>query len=347
MAKFHISEDGKARECHANIRECRLVHGNSPEEATKMHEQAMAASTFATTSEKASKKIALTPAQVKENMRQVAEAVDRSGDWDEYYAATDQKHFYNKKAPGSKFTDSRLTKIEDVVSLAMEQRGSLDGDDRDQLIARGAAPTAFRDGSRYLMVKTEGSLGVKDSKELQDDDLVEITRTKPGTPVNLVRKVLKQDKTDYGVIVMTTDFQTGKPRVITTFPGTVTLSPKNNRLEALEGKTITVAQARSILGGDFYTNTRVVDSSELNKNAPAAKPNEKYGFDTSRLSPQQVKLVEARVEKMLQKVEAEYAIKQRELEESTPEGERSKALRGLSREKSEKISEVYQKLSKL
>ena len=41
---FHISEDGKPRPCRATVEQCRLVHGNTPDEARSNHEKAMGGS---------------------------------------------------------------------------------------------------------------------------------------------------------------------------------------------------------------------------------------------------------------------------------------------------------------
>lgn len=320
--KMHISADGKARACDATVQECKLVHGETAEEARNNYEKEMEKKmgSFQRIKKPVTKRLApLSPEQEK----LVTSHVDRGDGWDEYYTATDKKHFQDRDAPGSKFTDPSLSKVEDVVALTLQQRGSLEGDDRDKLIARGAKPEAFRDGNRYLMVNTPGTLGVQDSRTMRDDDLVEVTRTKPGTPVNLVKKVTEQGTTNYGVVVVTKDFDSGEPRVITTFPGTVTYSPKNHQMEALEGKTITVAQAREILGDDFYANTRVVDEEEMKKTSIPAKPHPTYGFDTSKLTKAQVDRVTERIRKRQADMNRDYTIR---LKQATPE-ERKKIMR--------------------
>lgn len=175
----------------------------------------------------------------------------------EYYAATDAKHFGNTNQPGSKFTDPTLTKVEDVVALTAYQRGSLQGDDRAKFIARGATPDAFQDGKRYLLVNTPGKVGILHSSEVKGTDLVQVVRTKPGVPCSLVYEVDKQPETDYGVVVVVEDVETGRDIVITTFPGVVTKSLKNDDIDALEGKSLTIAEARRILGSDVWLNTKL------------------------------------------------------------------------------------------
>ena len=193
-----------------------------------------------------------------------AAAVPRTRDeasWD-YYAATDVKHFGDKNEPGSKFLAGGLRAVEDVVALAVYQRGDLKGDDRDRFIARGADPSAFREGNRYLLVETLGTVGVIHSADLPDATLLSVVRTKPGAPCSLVVSVDEQPVTDYAVIVITEDQQTGEDLVITTFPGIVTQSIDNELIESLEGGALTVASARDILGKDFWANTRVVSRSD-------------------------------------------------------------------------------------
>ena len=188
-----------------------------------------------------------------------AAAVPRTRDeasWD-YYAATDVKHFGDRREPGSKFLAEDLRSVEDVVALAVHQRGDLQGDDRDRFIARGADPSAFREGNRYLLVETLGTVGVIHSADLPDATLLSVVRTKPGAPCSLVAAVDEQPMTCYACIIVSTDRDTGEDLVITTFPGMVTQSIDDELIEALEGGALTVASARDILGTDFWANTRV------------------------------------------------------------------------------------------
>jgi len=180
--------------------------------------------------------------------------------WDDYYIATEMKHFLDVDAPGSKFTDPEVNKIDDVLGLALLQRGSLEGDDRDEFKRLGAKDDAFNPNFRYIRVETPGVVGIKDTATMRPDELVRVERTKPGVPCSIVTDVTERPVTDYGVIVLAADQNTGKPRVITTFPGLVTRSSKSEELDALEGQLITVADARCLLGGDVYANARLVNA---------------------------------------------------------------------------------------
>lgn len=176
-----------------------------------------------------------------------------------YYAATDQKHFGAKDEPGSKFLDPNLRKVEDVLILHMRQAGTSDlsGDDREELIARGSDPSGFRDSNRYLMVLTEGSVGMQHSEKLNPETKVEVLRTKPGVPCSLVLDVAHQGSTDFAVIVVGKHSMTGKDFVITTFPGPVTKPTSSQILDTYEGQKLTVAEVESLIGKDFWVNTRI------------------------------------------------------------------------------------------
>jgi hypothetical protein len=176
-----------------------------------------------------------------------------------YYEATDKKHFGDKTQPGSKFLDPSLEKVEHVLMLRMRQTDTreLQGDDREALIARGSDPNGFGGGKRYLMVLTEGTVGIKDSTGLPADTKIEVVRTKPGAPCSLVMQVDEQPTTDYAVIVLGKHKQTGNDFVITTFPGPVTKPTSNEELDAREGQTMTVGEVKEIMGGDFWINTKM------------------------------------------------------------------------------------------
>ncbi len=198
--------------------------------------------------------------RLHQTSKYIAEVVDRISDPDmaEYYAATDKKHFSDKDAPGSKFLDPKLKTIEDVLVKASLDRGKLSGDDRDGFIALGANPAWLNPNNRYLMVKTPGTVGVKNTKTMKSTDYVRVERTKPGVPCSFVAYVEEQPKTDYGVIVMSHNKETGKEMVVTTFPGMPTKAPKSDEIDSHEGQWVTVAEARKLAGGDFFAQTALV-----------------------------------------------------------------------------------------
>lgn len=176
-----------------------------------------------------------------------------------YYAATDAKHFGDKTAPGSKFLSEDLKSVEDVAALRMVQTGknNLKGDDREALIAAGSDPNGFSAGKRYLMVKTSGTVGIKNSSDFMPNDKVQVVRTKPGAPCSLVATVDTQPETDFAVIVVGEHKETKKDFVITAFPGPVTKPTASEAIDNLEGMTMTVADAQRLVGEEFWVNTKV------------------------------------------------------------------------------------------
>lgn len=190
--------------------------------------------------------------------QEIQSYVDRNDpDWKEYYSATDLKHFGAKNEPGSKFLDPSLQKIEDILALAFKQRGNLEGNDKEKFIEKGASPEAFNENNRYLMVHTKGTLGIKNSSTMKNSDMVEIVRTKPGAPCSVVADVTTQETTDYAVVILSEDSEAGKSRLITTFPGLVTKTIENERIESAEGQKLTIAEIRKIFNGDIFLNTRI------------------------------------------------------------------------------------------
>jgi hypothetical protein len=180
----------------------------------------------------------------------------------DYYAANDRKHFGDPTSPGSQFTEVQDT--ESLVALTHRQRGNLDGDDREELMARGGDPNGFMAGKRYLMVETPGVLGIKAGHETADDTPITITRTKPGAPCSMVAGVTEKSPVDYGVVVMGEHNVTGQPFVISTFPGRVTRPTADERVDALEGQTVHAGHLRDMLGAEEFNamtlNTRMLAS---------------------------------------------------------------------------------------
>ena len=90
---------------------------------------------------------------------------------EDYYAATEKKHFGDTSAPGSQFTEVKT--LQEFLELAQDQKpkGLMD-DDKEWFIENGVNPEALREGIRYIKVDTPGVLGSGDSTQLKDDDIV-------------------------------------------------------------------------------------------------------------------------------------------------------------------------------
>jgi hypothetical protein len=222
----------------------------------------------ATKSAAAPKKTPLThPAQWKKGL-QVAEAYVLRDERPEYMAAIDEKHF-NALGHGSKFTDERVGKIEDVLSLAVAQRGNLDGDDRDELQRLGAPSGAFIDQCRYIKVRVDGVEALQATDALPEDEILTIKgkgKGADGRPKSLsvVARVEKLSAVKYAtVIIGPREDEKGGPiegeMLWTMFPGVATQSPRSDKLREAgleDGDKITVRKLRSLFG-DFKVNAEL------------------------------------------------------------------------------------------
>lgn len=198
---------------------------------------------------------------VNKHQEIAASVIPRDGELAEYYKATDAKHFSDKNAPGSKFTDPDMKNLNDVVALADNQRhDGIQGDDRAKLIAFGANPAALRDDCRYLIVQTPGKVGSQHISSLPANDKIEIVRTKPGAPCSLVANVSKQSSTNFGVIIMGKN-SAGKDVVFTAHPGmpTRTSGKDEGIFDKYEGRSLSINHIMEIAGtDDVNVNTRLV-----------------------------------------------------------------------------------------
>jgi len=176
-----------------------------------------------------------------------------------YFADTERKHFSADSA-GSTFTEAK--NLNEVLSLAAKQRKSLEGDDRDKLIARGADPSSFHADKRYLMVETKGKLGTVLASELNDNQQVTIVQKSEKAKPLCVVEVDKQKETDFATVVLLDNpslpgTEKHPSLLITAFPGTSGPSGSNNDLLPHVGKTMTLREACKFYKGDFTLNTVV------------------------------------------------------------------------------------------
>ena len=195
-------------------------------------------------------------------MVRVAQFIVRDGPMGNYYAATDVKHFSGGvDVPGSKFMASGLNNLDDVVALALMMKKDLAvDDDRQEFIDHfGCSSEDFLDNYRYLRLSTPGTVGAVRSDSLSDDTVIDIVRTKPGSSCSFVVAVDAQPWTDTSVLIVTDHSVTGVPMVITAFPGVPTKPVADERVDELEGSSLTVGEAKKLLGRDsFWVNTKKV-----------------------------------------------------------------------------------------
>lgn len=102
----------------------------------------------------------------------------------EYYQDLHAKHFDENSSVGSRFTEA--DSIEAVLEIASNEAGGIGRDDREKFIDAGVPEDALLPQCRYLMVKTPGTVGIRQIKDCWDDDMVFVKRTKEGAPCSLV-----------------------------------------------------------------------------------------------------------------------------------------------------------------
>lgn len=125
-------------------------------------------------------------------------------DKDDYYAATEKKHFGDISGPGSQFTE--VKSLIEFLDLAQEQKdkGLMD-DDRQWYIDNGVNPESLRDGIRYIRVDTPGVVGSGDSTQLQDDDIVvpiRKSRSKGGDEYRFSFPVKEKPTVDHATLII-------------------------------------------------------------------------------------------------------------------------------------------------
>lgn len=192
----------------------------------------------------------------------------------EYIESIETKHIRGSGA-GSKFTDPKIKTVDDVMSIAQQQRGHLQGDDREALIQVGADPSSFlppSTGVRYLMVQTNGTQAIKHTSELPDDTVLTVNAKgkNDGKPASLSLSVdvNKQPTTEFATVIIgpkmdeKKDPIEGTNTLWTMHPGVPTRGIRSNDLreKGLDGgSTITVKELREKFGKDINVNTRLID----------------------------------------------------------------------------------------
>ena len=173
----------------------------------------------------------------------------------DYIESITAKH-WGEGAVGSRFFEGNG--LMDLLDTAIQQRGNLQGDDRQILIEKGVDPTALMAECRYLVVKTPGEVGIIKATELPDDTEVKVVRTKPGTPCSLIVEGENFPTADFGVVVIGPNEKqkddepepSTKEMVWTAHPGLPIRPAKDDSWP--EGTTITVADVKAKLGENAY-----------------------------------------------------------------------------------------------
>lgn len=321
--KYHIDINGNPSICSASIKDCPRggsdSHGSTKEEVKQKFEQKMKKQLF-NSMKNNRRKVAVSP-NVKNIMvsrkaleETVSKAMpkgtlspaktDEQGNivkpeltYENYYAGTNKKHFLKKTAttkdedikkfletPGSQFDPNKVNSLQNLVAqTSIKRKGGLEGDDREELIRRGADPAAFQEGTRYIITPVGGHLGSITSDGLSDDTEISFYEKTPGS--NIISMTIEMDhkpEVDFGVLMMgpqnkiSPNNPSDNDIVITAHPG---LPSKTNparaklsreekdeydrqehenlkRIVKEKGK-ITIGDIRKIKGRDFNLNVKL------------------------------------------------------------------------------------------
>jgi len=179
-----------------------------------------------------------------------------------YLKSIEAKHFNPETAVGSIFTE--IKSLPELLVLASEQRGNLEGDDKQKFIDRGVLPDSLMDQCRYIEVKTPGEVGIIkiDDESLSPDTPVSVERRKPGVPCSLIVTRKELPKTDFGTIIIGPNEKgkesdpdpTTEEMVWTVHPGPPVRPATEDIWE--EGSEITIADVKKELGEDIFLNVR-------------------------------------------------------------------------------------------
>ena len=173
------------------------------------------------------------------------------------------KHFDSEKGVGSLFTETR--DLKELLEKTIEQRGSLQGDDREKFIAMGVKPEALMAFCRYLKVETPGEVGIINIKDLDVNTKVKVVRTKQGAPCSLVVEGQNLPTTDFGTIIIGPNEKGENPEdpepstkemIWTVHPG-LPVRPTTEDIWP-EGSEILVSEVIEKLGNDIFLNVKKV-----------------------------------------------------------------------------------------
>lgn len=189
----------------------------------------------------------------------------------QYIESIDVKHF-SLESPGSTFVDLRAKKTEDVLEIAVEQRGDLFGDDREDLIKNGADPQAFlpkESNVRYLKVNISGVQAIKDTSSLQESEILTVM-AKGGADgklpsLSFVLDSKEKEKTDFATIIIGPDtdeennFIPNTEVLWTLHPGVPTLGVRSEEIREKglnDGSNLTVKEFTQLFKREIKVNLK-------------------------------------------------------------------------------------------
>jgi len=180
----------------------------------------------------------------------------------DYMQAVERKHFNNETAIGSIFTE--VSGLSALLSLAIEQRGSLNGNDRAFFEQQGVSPESLRPDCRYLKVETPGRIGIVevDDPRLSPDQTVEVVQAKPKVPATLVVEMPEMPETSIGTIIIGPNAKESpndpepstQEMIYSVHPG-LPIKPTEENVWPV-GSRLTVKEVKDKLGPQAFLNVR-------------------------------------------------------------------------------------------
>ncbi|MEM5861258.1 MAG: hypothetical protein QXJ20_02595 [Candidatus Aenigmatarchaeota archaeon] len=193
----------------------------------------------------------------------------------DYFKKINSQHFgEQKEAVGSFFV--KVPDLESLLTLAYTQRGTLKGDDRGKIkklmkkagLSQEEIEKAFLPECRYLLVKTEGRIGMIRVDQLDPNTEIKIKRLKEGVPASLIVEVESSKDfpfVNYGVIIIGPNEKekpedpepSTKEMVWTAHPG-FPIKPAKGDIKEWEGRdSVSVKEVIEKLGKNVYIKLEV------------------------------------------------------------------------------------------
>lgn len=172
----------------------------------------------------------------------------------------ERKHF-SADSVGGTIEASSLREL--LVMASSERVAGLKGNDTEELIDRGVAPSRVNsDTHRYILVDVPGKSGVKSAASLPDDTVVYLTQKSPETKPSFA-VVSERADVDCATIIIGTPPGSEEERVVTAMPGTpasqrTTIPPDKipDFIELSKNDGLTIGKVKEVLGdGNFSVLT--------------------------------------------------------------------------------------------
>lgn len=192
-------------------------------------------------------------------MTKIEELLNGDDDYKYNLKKIEEKHFDQSQGFGSIFT--KVKNLRELLLLAEKQRGNLKGNDHHIFLEKKVDTSCFKEGRRYLYVKTEGILGVIRADEIPSDTKVYVIQMKENLildgkiieiPPSICVIAEKGSIVNEGTIILGEEGTLYENRIITAFAGLPTKPQEAIYWKA--GSDITVQDVINKYGKEKYLN---------------------------------------------------------------------------------------------